>query len=60
MLNKNEVKPMPKILIVDDEPDIIEIIQYHLEKEGYLVKIASNGIECLSIAKSFVPPSGIK
>ena len=55
MLNKNEVKPMPKILLVDDEPDIIEIIQYHLEKEGYLVKNASNGIECLSIAKSFVP-----
>ncbi len=55
MLNKNEVKPMPKILLVDDEPDIIEIIQYHLVKEGYLVKIASNGIECLSIAKSFVP-----
>ena len=48
-------KPMPKILLVDDEPDIIELIQYHLEKEGYLVKTASNGIECLSIAKSFVP-----
>ena len=48
-------KPMPKILLVDDEPDIIELIQYHLEKEGYLVNTASNGIECLSIAKSFVP-----
>ena len=55
MRAKLEDKPMPKILLVDDEPDIIEIIQYHLEKEGYLVKTASNGIECLSIAKSFVP-----
>ena len=53
--SKIEDNPIPKILLVDDEPDIIEIIQYHLEKEGYLVKTASNGIECLSIAKSFVP-----
>ena len=55
MPNKNELKPMPKILLVDDEPDIIEIIQYHLEKEGYLVKTATNGLECLTVAKSFVP-----
>ena len=55
MRNNFEEKSMPKILLVDDEPDIIEIIQYHLEKEGYLVKTASNGIECLSIAKSFIP-----
>jgi len=52
---KLEDKPMPKILLVDDEPDIIELIQYHLKKEGYLVKTASNGVECLSTAKSFIP-----
>ena len=46
---------IPKILLVDDESDIIEIIKYHLEKEGYLVKTASNGLECLSVAKSFIP-----
>ena len=46
---------IPKILLVDDEPDIIEIIKYHLEKEGYLVETASNGVECLSVAKSFIP-----
>ena len=50
-----EKKPMPKILLVDDEPDIIELIQYHLEKEGYLVKTAKNGVEGLKVAKSFVP-----
>ena len=55
MPNKIEKKPMPKILLVDDEPDIIELIQYHLEKEGYLVKTAKNGVEGLKIAKSFVP-----
>jgi two-component system alkaline phosphatase synthesis response regulator PhoP len=55
MSNKIEKKPMPKILLVDDEPDIIELIQYHLEKEGYLVKTAKNGVEGLKVAKSFVP-----
>ena len=55
MRAKLKDKPMPKILLVDDEPDIIEIIQYHLEKEGYLVKSAINGLECLTVAKSFVP-----
>jgi len=30
---KIEDKPMPKILLVDDEPDIIELIQYHLKKK---------------------------
>ena len=53
--SKIEDNPIPKILLVDDEPDIIEIIQYHLEKEGYLVKTANNGVECLSVAKYFVP-----
>jgi two-component system alkaline phosphatase synthesis response regulator PhoP len=46
---------MPKILLVDDESDIVDLIKYNLEKEGYLVSTASNGVECLSIAKSFVP-----
>ena len=55
MPNKIEKKPMPKILLVDDEPDIIELVQYHLEKEGYLVKTAKNGVEGLKVAKSFVP-----
>ena len=55
MPNKIEKKPMPKILLVDDEPDIIDLIQYHLEKEGYLVKTAKNGVEGLKVAKSFVP-----
>ena len=55
MPNKIEKKHMPKILLVDDEPDIIDLIQYHLEKEGFLVKTAKNGVEGLKVAKSFVP-----
>jgi two-component system alkaline phosphatase synthesis response regulator PhoP len=53
--NNLESQPKQKILLVDDEPDIVDLIKYHLEKEGYLVSTASNGVECLSIAKSFVP-----
>ena len=45
----------PKVLLVDDEPDIVEIIKYHLEKEEYIVETANNGLECLSLAKSFIP-----
>jgi two-component system alkaline phosphatase synthesis response regulator PhoP len=44
-----------KILLVDDEPDIIDLISYNLEKEGYEIKSASNGRDAIDIAKSFVP-----
>ena len=44
-----------KILLVDDEPDIIEILKFNLEKEGYEVYTASNGIEALELAKKCVP-----
>ena len=40
-----------KILLVDDEPDVIEIIKYNLEQDGYNVKTASNGKEALIKAK---------
>ena len=36
-----------KILIADDEPDILEIISYNLINEGYQVFTAKNGIEAL-------------
>jgi len=44
-----------KILIVDDEPDIRELIEYNLKKEGYLVFTASNGQEGVSEAKRSKP-----
>ncbi len=44
-----------KILIVDDEPDILELIEYNLKKEGYQVYLASNGQEGISIAKKVHP-----
>ncbi len=39
-----------KILIVDDEPDILDILKYVLEKEGYKVKKARNGEEAIDRA----------
>lgn len=44
-----------KILIVDDEEDILEIIRYNLEKEGYLIETALNGEEALRKAAYFKP-----
>lgn len=44
-----------KILIVDDEPDIIDLIEYNLEKEGYEVKSATNGLDAIETAKEFLP-----
>ncbi|MDG1967645.1 MAG: response regulator transcription factor [Flavobacteriaceae bacterium] len=46
---------IPKILIVDDDPDIVEILRYNLSMAGYQVKSASNGKECVKKAKLFFP-----
>ena len=43
------------ILIVDDEPDIIEILRYNLEKEGYKTLSAMNGLDAVSVAKQQKP-----
>jgi two-component system alkaline phosphatase synthesis response regulator PhoP len=44
-----------KILIADDEPDILEIIQYNLQAEGYTVYTAKDGDEALMRAKQIQP-----
>ena len=44
-----------KILIADDEPDILEIIQYNLQAEGYEVITAKNGNEAVDLAKKNQP-----
>lgn len=44
-----------KILLVDDEPDILEIVGYNLTNEGYQISIAENGLEAIEIAKKLKP-----
>lgn len=44
-----------KILLVDDEEDILEMIRYNLEKEGFEVEVANNGREAIEKAKKFNP-----
>ena len=44
-----------KILVVDDDPDIVEILRYNLSLGGYDVKSAKNGKEAIKKAKIFLP-----
>ena len=44
-----------RILIVDDEADILEFIRYNLKKEGYEVYTASDGLEALKVAAEVSP-----
>ena len=44
-----------KILLVDDEPDIIEFLSFNLRKEGFSVYTATNGAEALQVAQQIIP-----
>ncbi len=50
-MKKKEIK----ILLVDDEPDILEIVGYNLSSEGYQIITAENGQEALKKAKKEKP-----
>ena len=44
-----------KILLVDDEPDILEIVGYNLSQEGYSIITASNGVIAIEMVKKIHP-----
>lgn len=46
---------LSKILLVDDEQDILDMVQYNLDKEGFQVFTAGNGVEAIDIAKKEIP-----
>jgi two-component system, OmpR family, alkaline phosphatase synthesis response regulator PhoP len=48
-------KQMHKVLVVDDEEPILELLKYNLEKGGFEVKTAIDGVKAVEIAKKFVP-----
>jgi len=48
-------KQTHKVLVVDDEEPILELLKYNLEKAGYEVETAIDGMKAVEIAKRFVP-----
>ena len=53
-IHHRAVKPA-KILVVDDQPINIKLLQRKLEREGYVVQTAYNGLECLDAVKAQRP-----
>ncbi|MBS1491272.1 MAG: response regulator transcription factor [Bacteroidetes bacterium] len=48
-------KPTPKVLVVDDEEPILELLKYNLEKHGFEVRTAADGQAAVTTAKYFQP-----
>lgn len=53
MLSNNRVRP--KILVVDDEPEAVELVEFNLQQAGYQVITAADGAEALEKARSNTP-----
>ena len=51
MPRKNDIR----ILVVDDEPDVLELVVFHLEKQQYKVAVADTGDKALKIARENLP-----
>jgi DNA-binding response OmpR family regulator len=45
----------PRILVVDDEPDIVELVSFNLQVEGYDVVTATNGLDAVNQANHLKP-----
>lgn len=50
-MDKNELL----ILLVDDEPDILEVVEYNLSSEGYRIITAENGSQAIDLAREYLP-----
>jgi DNA-binding response OmpR family regulator len=53
MVSKGVVKP--KILVVDDEPEAVELVEFNLKQAGFDVRTAADGAEALKMARSVLP-----
>ena len=49
-----DTKP-PKILVVDDESDVTELVAYHLKAKGFQVEVVNNPNSSIGTARSFLP-----
>ena len=55
MFNFTRMAPVYKILLVDDEQDILDFLSYNLKKDGFEVHVANNGRDAIEIAKTVIP-----
>ena len=55
MFNFTRMAPVYKILLVDDEQDILDFLSYNLKKDGFEVHVANNGRDAIGIAKTVIP-----
>lgn len=46
---------MTKVLVVDDDTNICDLLKMYLEKEGYEVKTANDGVEGMTVFKMYEP-----
>jgi len=47
----DQVNTVPRIMVVDDDPDTVSILARHLQREGFVAIEAVSGVECLRIAR---------
>ncbi len=55
METNNTKKQKTKVLLVDDEPNILIALEFLFENEGYIIQKAFNGLQALDLATSFKP-----
>ena len=55
MNSAKQVDVRPKILVVDDEPEAVELLQFNLEQNGFKVLTAADGVEALQKVRTLMP-----
>jgi len=51
----SELSPSPLVLVADDDPDILDLVRYRLERSGYEVATARDGLEAVRLAGELAP-----
>ena len=51
----SELSPSPLVLVADDDPDILDLVRYRLERSGYEVATARDGLEAVKLAGELAP-----
>jgi len=51
----SEISPSPLVLVADDDPDILDLVRYRLERSGYEVATARDGLEAVKLAGELAP-----